>query len=101
MDSRKTITRPIAFAGPFILIALAIFPWLGPPVYFISLIFTVFLYVVLATSWNIIGGYAGYLSFGHAAFFGIGAYATAMMMKEKNSREKYSKGPNLSAILAR
>jgi branched-chain amino acid transport system permease protein len=61
-------------------IALAIFPWLGIPVYFVSLLFTVFLYVVLATSWNIIGGFAGYLSFGHVVFFGIGAYTTAMMM---------------------
>jgi branched-chain amino acid transport system permease protein len=41
--------------------------------------FSVFMYVVLASSWNFIGGYAGYLSFGHAAFFGIGAFATAKM----------------------
>ena len=67
-----------------LLVPLAIFPWLGPPVYFVSLLFSVFLYVVLATSWNIIGGYAGYLSFGHVAFFGIGAYATALMMKGLN-----------------
>jgi branched-chain amino acid transport system permease protein len=65
-------------------VGLAVLPWLGPPVYFISLLFTVFLYVVLATSWNLIGGYAGYLSFGHVAFFGIGAYATAIMMKALN-----------------
>lgn len=70
-------------------LALAVFPWVRPPVYFVSLLFTVFLYVVLATSWNIIGGFAGYLSFGHVAFFGIGAYATAMMMK----------GLNLSPVL--
>jgi branched-chain amino acid transport system permease protein len=68
----------------FLFVALAVFPWLKPPVYFVSLLFTVFLYVVLATSWNIIGGFAGYLSFGHVAFFGIGAYATAMMMKGLN-----------------
>src|SRR3546814_6036307 len=34
----------------------------------------------LACSWNIIGGYAGYIDFGHSAFFGIGAYATAIFM---------------------
>jgi branched-chain amino acid transport system permease protein len=67
-----------------LLIGLAAFPWLGPPVYFVSLLFTVFMYVTLASSWNFIGGYAGYLSFGHVAFFGIGAYATAMMMKGLN-----------------
>jgi branched-chain amino acid transport system permease protein len=35
----------------------------------------------LALAWNVIGGYAGYISFGHAAFFGIGAYATALLMQ--------------------
>lgn len=56
------------------------FPWLSPPVYFISLLFVVFMYVVLAESWGLIGGFAGYLSFGHGAFLGIGAYATALLM---------------------
>ena len=64
-----------------LLTALALFPWFGPPIYFVSLLFVVFMYVVLATSWNIIGGFAGYLSFGHVAFFGIGAYSTGLMMK--------------------
>jgi len=63
-----------------LLTTLALFPWFGPPIYFVSLLFVVFMYVVLATSWNIIGGFAGYLSFGHVAFFGIGAYATGLMM---------------------
>jgi len=33
---------------------------------------------VLASSWNIIGGYAGYTSLGHAAFFGLGGYLVAL-----------------------
>ena len=59
--------------------ALAL-PWLSPPVYFVSLLFIVFMYVVLAESWVLIGGFAGYLSFGHGAFLGIGAYTTALLM---------------------
>lgn len=39
-----------------------------------------FMWVALAQSWNIIGGYAGYLNFGHGAFFGVGAYATGILM---------------------
>lgn len=35
----------------------------------------------LACAWNIVGGYAGYISFGHSAFFGIGAYTTAILMQ--------------------
>jgi branched-chain amino acid transport system permease protein len=61
--------------------ALAVFPLFRPPVYFTSFLFTVFMYVCLASSWNYIGGYAGYLSFGHVAFFGVGAYTTAILTK--------------------
>jgi len=60
-----------------ILLLLASFPGFRPEVYYLSFMFSIFMYVILATSWNFIGGYAGYLSFGHAAFFGIGAFATA------------------------
>ena len=37
-------------------------------------IFTL-MYAALASAWNIVGGYSGYISLGHAAFFGVGAYA--------------------------
>jgi branched-chain amino acid transport system permease protein len=63
-----------------VVLILALFPLLSPPVYFMSMLYMVFLYVILAESWNIIGGFAGYLSFGHVAFFGIGAYTTAFLM---------------------
>ena len=38
------------------------------------------MYVGLATAWNIIGGFAGYISLGHAGFFGIGAYALGLLV---------------------
>ena len=38
-----------------------------------------FLWAGLALAWNIAGGYAGLISFGHAAFFGIGAYASTIL----------------------
>jgi branched-chain amino acid transport system permease protein len=71
-----TIFLPILGA----LLIFALFPFFSPPAYFMSMLYMVFLYVVLAESWNIIGGFAGYLSFGHVAFFGIGAYTTAFLM---------------------
>lgn len=40
----------------------------------------IYMWIGLALSWNIIGGYTGYLSFGHAAFFGVGAYTTAILV---------------------
>jgi branched-chain amino acid transport system permease protein len=61
---------------------LSLFPLISPPAYFLSMLYMVFLYVILAESWNIIGGFAGYLSFGHVAFFGLGAYTTAFLMNK-------------------
>lgn len=48
--------------------------------YNITLALTVLLTVTLATSWNIISGFTGYTSFGHAGFFGIGAYVGALLL---------------------
>jgi len=41
--------------------------------------YVVLQYVVLSTAWNILGGYCGYVNFGSAAFFALGAYATVAM----------------------
>src|SRR6516165_1361073 len=43
--------------------------------------YTVLQFVVLATAWNILGGYTGYVNFGTAAFFALGAYATVFLDK--------------------
>lgn len=40
----------------------------------------IFMFVALAQAWNLIGGFAGYASFGQAGFFGIGGYFTAVAM---------------------
>jgi len=49
--------------------------------YFFFAAYTVLLYVILATAWNILGGYAGYVNFGTPAFFGLGAYTAAVLYK--------------------
>jgi branched-chain amino acid transport system permease protein len=36
-------------------------------------------YITLSMAWNILGGYAGYVNFGTSAFYGIGAYTSAML----------------------
>src|ERR1700674_3611933 len=51
-------------------------------------VFTV-MYVGLATAWNIMGGYTGYISLGHAAFFGIGAYAFGLLLIHLNVTPGY------------
>jgi branched-chain amino acid transport system permease protein len=49
--------------------------------YFFFAAYFVLTFVVLATAWNILGGYAGYVNFGTPAFFGIGAYAAVVLFK--------------------
>jgi len=46
--------------------------------YFIHLVTTVLLFGYLGVAWNILGGYAGQFSFGHAAFFGVGAFTSTL-----------------------
>jgi branched-chain amino acid transport system permease protein len=49
--------------------------------YFFYAAFVVLQFMVLATAWNILGGYAGYVNFGTAAFFAIGAYTAVVLFK--------------------
>jgi len=68
-------------AAPLVAVALvlALVPALKLPAFYESFLYLVFFWVSLATSWNILSGYAGYFSFGHAAFFGAGVYTTATL----------------------
>jgi branched-chain amino acid transport system permease protein len=60
--------------------ALAIVPVLFPTeLTWLGLGFLTFVFVTLAVAWNMVGGYAGQVSFGYAAFFGTGAYVTAIL----------------------
>jgi branched-chain amino acid transport system permease protein len=54
--------------------------WLGNDYLFFAG-YTVLQFIVLATAWNILGGYCGYVNFGSAAFFAIGAYTTVAIHK--------------------
>ncbi len=59
--------------------AVAVLPWTVSS-FWIRIATEVVMWAGLAQSWNIIGGYTGYLSFGHGAFFGLGAYLTGVAM---------------------
>ena len=53
--------------------------------YYFSAAYTVLQFVILATAWNILGGYAGYVNFGSAAFFAVGAYSSVFLYKAFNA----------------
>lgn len=74
--------RPPPAIIAFFLVGAALLgvPWIGLPEFYITLLYLVFHWVTLATSWNILSGYAGYFSFGHGAFFGAGVYTAATLL---------------------
>ncbi len=60
------------------LVVLPAFPAVLNP-YAVSILTLIFFYAFLGQAWNIVGGYAGQLSAGHAAFVGVGAYTSAVL----------------------
>jgi branched-chain amino acid transport system permease protein len=61
-------------------VVMAIAHWVHVDyLYFAS--YTILQFIVLATAWNILGGYCGYVNFGSAAFFAMGAYSSVFMHK--------------------
>lgn len=53
--------------------------------YYYFAAYVVLQYIVLATAWNILGGYTGYVNFGSAAFFAVGAYTAIVLIKSVNA----------------
>jgi branched-chain amino acid transport system permease protein len=60
------------------LAALAVYPFAAPP-YLLSLLTEILIYGIFAMSLDLILGYTGLVSFGHAAFFGVGAYVAGIV----------------------
>jgi branched-chain amino acid transport system permease protein len=59
-------------------VALLLPPLLSP--YLVHILVLVCFFAFLGVAWNLVGGYAGQFSFGHAAFFGIGAYTSTLLL---------------------
>lgn len=77
-----------------IILGLALYGTVGRQLFLLSTFGTVFLYVVMTQAWNILGGYGGYLNFGMVTFFGVGAYASAILF------QYFQLSPFLTAPLA-
>jgi branched-chain amino acid transport system permease protein len=71
-----------------LLLLLAVFaitaPFLFQARYAQHVLILILLYVTLGSAWNLLGGFAGQLSLGHAAFFGIGAYSAAIVASKSS-----------------
>jgi branched-chain amino acid transport system permease protein len=69
--------KPILVAVALAVLVAA--PWIVSDPFYVHLMIMVLMWTVLGASWNILGGYAGQVSFGHSAFLGAGAYATMIL----------------------
>jgi branched-chain amino acid transport system permease protein len=65
---------------PFIiLVLLFVLPLIGLSSYMMHILVLVIMYSMIGMAWNLLGGYCGQVSFGHAAFFGMGAYSAGLL----------------------
>jgi branched-chain amino acid transport system permease protein len=64
-----------------VMAALVVLPFVATQ-YRITQFLQLFMWIALAGSWNIMSGYTGYVSFGHVAFFGMGAYTAALLISK-------------------
>ena len=77
--ARSRIAGLVALAVA--LIALALVPLAIQSPYALHLFIVLFLTVVLGASWNVIGGFGGQYSVGHAAYYGVGAYTAMILLR--------------------
>ena len=61
--------------------SMLVFPFVFTQTWVLNMAFFTLMYAGLAASWNLLGGYSGYISLGHVAFFGIGAYSEAILFR--------------------
>ena len=73
--TNNVLLKAFLIIGPIILIIAPFF--LGK--YLLFVVTMIFISAYLAGAWNLMGGYGGLLSFGHAAFLGLGSYTTALL----------------------
>jgi branched-chain amino acid transport system permease protein len=69
-------------AGVLVLLALLAFPLLETRPFPRHVMIMIFLYAMLAQAWNLLAGYCGQISLGHAVFFGAGAYTSSILVRD-------------------
>jgi len=74
---RIQVLLPIA-----VWVTLAAIPWVGVEPNLVRLLFVTFIWTITGIAWNLVGGFAGQVSFGFAVFYGLGAYAAAILINE-------------------
>jgi branched-chain amino acid transport system permease protein len=78
-----------AVRGAVLFGALIATPLVGLQHWALNLLVFVLMFAVMSSAWNLIGGFAGYPSLGHAAFFGMGAYTLGLLCKYQHVTTGY------------
>jgi branched-chain amino acid transport system permease protein len=76
--------RSQLLVGAAVFIAVATLPHLITDVYLQNVMILTLMYAAVSQSWNILGGYCGQISLGHALYFGAGAYTTSLLFVTYN-----------------
>jgi ABC-type branched-subunit amino acid transport system ATPase component/ABC-type branched-subunit amino acid transport system permease subunit len=84
----------------FLLAWLTVYPLYKHNAYWQQILFQCFMLGVLAVGWNVISGYAGYVSLGQSAFLGLGAYTTGLLTMHVGGRSPWWYAPIGGAVCA-
>lgn len=77
----STVRRAASIGAPLaLLVFVAVFPFASPGPNAIRLLFISLVWVSTSVAWNLLGGFAGQVSFGFAVFYGLGAYSTSIAL---------------------
>lgn len=96
--SRGTSVTPVLLTA-MVIGVLFLLPKFVESTYALHIMILIFINVILGSSWNILGGYAGQYSVGHAAYFGAGAYTTMMLLQFRQVPPWYGVWAGVAAAL--
>ncbi|MGA2466361.1 MAG: branched-chain amino acid ABC transporter permease [Thermodesulfobacteriota bacterium] len=99
MESKRQFKDLIPW---LILVVLALVPLIERNPYILHMMIMVYIWICLGQSWNLLGGYTGQVSFGHATFYGVGAYSAGLLYFHKEISTWYGMilGPLMAMVFA-
>ena len=75
----EVLVLPSRVVVLFFFLTLLLLPMLTQDSYVLRIIILTSIFAILAASWDLLSGFTGQMNFGHALFFGVGAYTTALL----------------------
>ncbi len=78
-EERKRSWSALRGTGVIALLAIVVLPLFIRNEFYLDLLVMIFFWATLAGAWNLLGGFAGQISLGHTAYFGIGAYTSTLL----------------------